>query len=193
MHEPLPIPASVAAQLEDWTATFEYSYGPETATWRLHCGGQRRYLKVARLGGETSLASERDRMRWAVHRLSVPQIVGYGTTDGVEWLLTEALPGVTSTQEEMIREPTSLVPMLAQGLRNFHHTPTQDCPFSFRLDQALAHVRGRVDTGLIDPVRDFHPEHRHFTPRGLWRSLRLQHPSPRTLSYVTGTIAYPTS
>ncbi len=89
MHEPLPIPPPVAAQFKDWTATFEYSYGPETATWRLHRGGQTRYLKVARLGWEPSLARELDRMRWAVHWLPVPKALAYGREEGVEWLLTQ--------------------------------------------------------------------------------------------------------
>ncbi|MCZ6486456.1 MAG: aminoglycoside 3'-phosphotransferase [Acidobacteria bacterium] len=191
MHDPLPIPPLVAAQFKDWRTTFEYSYGPETATWRLRCGGQTRYLKVARLGWEPSLAREHDRMCWAAQWLPVPKALAYGQEEGVEWLLTEALPGVVAVQEELMEDPASLVPTLAEGLRTFHETPIQDCPFDFRLDQALAHIRVRVNTGLVDPTSDFHPEHQHFTPQEALKELEAKMPVSEDVVLCHGDYCLP--
>lgn len=191
MHEPLPIPPSVANQFKDWTATFEYSYGPETSTWRLHRGHKTRYLKVARLGWEPSLAQECDRMYWASSGLPVPKVLDYGKKEGVEWLLTEALPGVVAVRKELMEDPASLVPILAEGLRTFHEAPIQNCPFDFRLDQALAHVRARVDAGLIDPIRDFHPEHEHFTPQEALKELEATVPATEDVVLCHGDYCLP--
>lgn len=177
MHEPLPIPHSVAAQFKDWAVTFEYSYGPETSTWQLNRDQKTRYLKVARLGWEPSLSQECDRMHWASSWLPVPKVLDYGREEGVEWLLTEALPGVVAVQEELMGDPASLVPILAEGLRTFHETPIQNCPFDFRLDQALAHVRARVNAGRVDPINDFHPEHEHFNPQEAFKELEATVPA----------------
>ncbi len=145
MHNPLPVPPALSDWLKDWSVNLAYSYGPETATWRLRRGGQTRYLKIVPLGWEPSLACERDRMHWAANsRLPVPQVIGHGVTEGVEWLLTTGLPGMPATNKELAAEPAALVPLLAQGLRALHETPARDCPFSFRLTEALTHVRRRV-------------------------------------------------
>ena len=107
MHKPLPIPPSVANQFKDWTATFEYSYSAETSTWRLHLGHKTCFLKVARLGWELSLVQECDRMYWASSGLPVPKVLDYGKGEEVEWLLTEALPGVVAVRYEAMKDPAS--------------------------------------------------------------------------------------
>jgi kanamycin kinase len=128
-------------------------------------GDEARYLKVARRGGCPSLADERDRLRWAAAHLPVPRVVEHGEDEAVEWLLTEALPGADATRAPERRDPARLVPLLARALRAFHAAPVDGCPFDFRLDAALAHVRRRVDAGFVDAARHLHPEHRHLTPR----------------------------
>ncbi len=190
-HQPLPIPSSVAGQIEGWEASLAYSYGPETATWRLRRGLHTRYLKVARVGWEPSLTRERDRMGWAQGRLSVPRVIDHGTDNDVEWLLTWALPGVDATAEQFIRSPASLVPILAEGLRRFHETPAQDCPFSFRLADALSHVRARVEAGIIDPQRDFHPEHSHLTPSQALAELESTQPATEDVVLCHGDYCLP--
>jgi kanamycin kinase len=101
-------------------------------------------------------------MRWAATRLPVPPVIGCGTSDGTDWLLTRALAGVDATDPEWISRPEELTQILARGLRRFHSVSVADCPFGFTLDVALEHVRGRAGRKEIDPNRDFHPEHRHL-------------------------------
>ena len=190
-HQPLSIPGSLAGQIRGWEASLAYSYGPETATWRLRRGGHTRYLKVARVGWEPSLARERERMVWAEGRLSVPKVIGHGTADGVEWLLTLGLPGTDATGRQFIRDPASLVPLLADGLRRFHETPTQDCPFSFRVRDALPHVGTRIEAGVIDPQRDFHPEHAHLTPSQGLAELEATQPATEDVVLCHGDYCLP--
>ncbi len=190
-HAPLPIPPQVAAQFQDWTATFESSYDPAAATWRLQRDQQTRYLKVAGKGWEPSLAQECDRMRWAASVLPVPKIVDYGIEEGVEWLLTEAMPGLVATHENLMNEPQTLVPILAKGLHTFHEAPIQGCPFDFRLAAALKHIRTQVSTGLVDPVNDFHPEHQHLTPKEALKELETTAPSTEDIVLCHGDYCFP--
>ncbi len=129
-HVPLPIPAQVAAQFQDWTVNLESSYGPATATWRLQRDQQTRYLKVARKDWYPSLDQECDRMRWAASVLPVPKIIDYGIEEGVEWLSTEVLSGSVATHEDLMNDPPTLVPILARGLYTFHEAPIQGCAHS---------------------------------------------------------------
>ena len=69
----VPVPTAVRRQHRDWSFTLAYSQVAECATWGLQKGGQTRYLKLAKLGWEPSLASERDRLAWAATRLPVPR------------------------------------------------------------------------------------------------------------------------
>ncbi len=190
-YQPLPIPASVVIQTRGWEASLAYSYGPETATWRLRRDRHTRYLKVAKIGWEPSLNRERDRMVWAEGRLSVPRVIDHGTADGVDWLMTLELPGTDATGGQLIQDPASLVPLLAEGLRIFHETPAQDCPFSFRVLDALLHVRSRVEGGKIDPLRDFHPEHAHLTPSQALAELEATQPSTEDVVLCHGDYCLP--
>jgi len=190
-HTPPPIPPQVAAQFQDWTATLEYSYGPAVATWRLQRDQQTHYLKVARKGWHPSLALECDRMRWAASVLPVPKIVDYGMEEGVEWLLTEALSGLVATDEDLMSDPPTLVPILAKGLHTFHEAPIRSCPFDFRLSTALEHIRARVSAGLVDPVSDFHPEYQHLTPEEAFKELQTTAPSTEDIVLCHGDYCLP--
>jgi kanamycin kinase len=54
-------------------------------------------------------------------------------------------------------------------------------PFDFTVDTAIAlaqaRVRVRVRAGLVDPARDFHPEHAHLRPHGALAALRRLRPA----------------
>ncbi|GMR22364.1 MAG: hypothetical protein BMS9Abin37_0709 [Acidobacteriota bacterium] len=112
-------------------------------------------------------------------------------TAGIEWLLTESLPGVPATDKEFTAEPAFLVPLLAQGLRALHEAPAADCPFSFRLSDALTHVRRRVDLGLVDPARDFHVEHRLLTPERALSELERRKPLTEDVVLCHGDYCLP--
>jgi aminoglycoside phosphotransferase len=190
-HQPLPIPAAVLGKIEGWETSLAYSHRPQTATWRLRRDGQTQYLKVERSGETPGLGYERDRMVWARGRLSVPEVIEYGTGDGVEWLLTWALPGLDATSEELSKDPASLVRLLAEGLREFHETPVRDCPFSFRIDDAMPIAIARVEAGVINPGRDFDDDHAHLTPSQALAELEALRPTSEDIVLCHGDYCPP--
>jgi kanamycin kinase len=148
-------------------------------------------VKVAPVDWEPSLTGERARLEWAGSRLPVPRVLDHGRSDGIEWLLTEELPGVDATRAEVRGDPASLVTWLAGGLRDFHEVSPRDCPFDFTLGPALAHVRRRVGAGLVDPGRHFRPEHRHLTPSEALEKLESDRPSSEDVVVCHGDYCLP--
>jgi kanamycin kinase len=165
--------------MDNWEATVVWAYGHEVVTWRLRAaGGEVRYLKVARRGREVPLHGERARMVWAAAHLPVPRVLDFGSNRTHEWLLTSGLPGVNGVDEGVLADPPHSVPLLAQGLRRIHSVPVQACPFDTRADVLLRQVHARVAVGLVDPARDFQPEHHGMTPReALARLAELRPPT----------------
>jgi kanamycin kinase len=158
------------ARLAEAYAAFEwelaYQYAEHSVVYRLSRGGDTElYLKLVPAGHYPSLAGEAERMRWARGHLPVPEVIEQGREGSTTWLATTPLPGRDGTHPELISRPEELTRILARGLRAFHDTaPVDRCPFDFRLDVALEHVRTRLAAGLIDRARDFHAEFAHLTP-----------------------------
>lgn len=140
--------------------------GSQASTWRLEDPdtGQVRFLTIARSCRFPRLVDEAARMRWAGAWLSVPTVLDSGTDQRVDRLVTAALAGRDVTDERLRVDPALLVGRLAEELRGFHAAPVAACPFDFTLDTVIAHAQAPVDAGLVDPVRDLHPEHAHLTP-----------------------------
>jgi kanamycin kinase len=175
----------------DWRIELAWSSVPETATWRLRREGRSRYLKVARAGWEPTLTDERARLEWAAGRVSVPRVVDHGREGDREWLLLDGLPGLDATRVESPDGPEALVRILARGLRRLHEIPAHDCPFRFRLDDALAHIRRRAAAGLIEPARHFHPEHRHLTLSQAVAELEASRPDSEDVVLCHGDYCFP--
>ena len=116
------------------------------------------YLKIVRLGWTPSAQAEAERTAWARGFLPVPRVLRHGVTETSGWLLTEAIDGIDATHASLRADVEGLVDRLARGLDRFHSAPADACPFQFRIADALRHVRQRLETGQIDPARDFHSE-----------------------------------
>jgi kanamycin kinase len=178
-HHRLEPPARVAEQYADWHWELAWHSAGHSVGYRL----SRRdvpdlFLKLAPSDHYPSLPGEAARMRWLHGYLPVPDVVGLGSEEGTDWLVTTRLPGVDGADPEHLAHPERLTRALAAGLRRFHAAaPIEECPFDFRLDAALAHVRGRLACGLIDPERDFHPEFRHLSAAAALQYLELNRPS----------------
>ena len=138
-----------------------------------------------------SLDDEAARMGWAIDYLPVPEVLEQGSDADISWLTTHALPGRDATDPGWARNPEQLVGSLAEGLRRFHRAPVEACPFDFRLDRALAHVRRRLDLGHILPERDFHPEHAHFAAEEAVDHLERTRPDAETLVVCHGDYCLP--
>src|SRR5207249_3483381 len=65
------------------------------------------------------------------------------------------------------------------------------CPFEFTVDVAIAHVRARIDAGLVDPDRDFQPEHRHLSAHGALAELERLRPDREDLVVCHGDYCPP--
>ena len=171
------LPVVVRARHAGWTTSVAYQYAPPAITYRLEsASGEVRFVKVAPSEAHPSLQAEADRLRWASSPLSVPRVLDFGCDGGADWLLTEALPGTDASNARWRSDPGRLVDLLAGVLRDLHTLPTRDCPFDFGLDTSLAHARRRVESGLVDPSRDFHEEFADHSARSALAHLEEHRP-----------------
>lgn len=186
-----PLPAVQDAYREwDWYPVSRHD--PYTITFRLaHPDGRVRYVKFATRSWFPSPTAEADRLRWAQPHLPVPEIVNAGTTDAIDWLVTEGMAGVDATDPRLTADPPRVVELLAHGLHAFHQTPVGECPYRFDLDVALAHVERRARAGLIDAARDFHPEHQHLTVAAAVDRLVRERPGAEDLVVCHGDYCFP--
>jgi kanamycin kinase len=162
---PVDIPVEISQYVPGWAREQAWESEPGALTWRMTSpAGQVRYLKTRSATAAVPLPAEAARMRWALAAgLPVPAVVATSRSGPADWLLTEGLAGERATAPELRAEPERLVPLLASGLRAFHQTPTQDCPFRFGPDEAMADAARRVRGGLVRP-EDMHKEHAHLSP-----------------------------
>ena len=130
-------------------------------------------------------------MRWARSHLPVPEVVESGNADSVDWLITDAIPGVDATDPFFIDQPAHVIDLLAQGLRRFHDAPVEACPFDFRLDRALQLVRRRVAAGAVNASRDFHAEYQHLSVDEAVARLERDRPDTEDLVVCHGDYCFP--
>ena len=188
----LPIPHDVRASWPGWDSEVAWAHVAEATTWRLKQDEQVRYLKLLQQGCYPTLEEEQVRIEWLKSFLRVPELAGYGTAEGLEWLLLDAVPGLDATKAKHELTIQVLVEALARGLRLFHETlPVASCPFDFRLDAALAHVRRRIEQGKIDPEHHFHPIHSHYTPQRALEWLERNRPESEHLVVCHGDYCLP--
>jgi kanamycin kinase len=187
----IPIPEPLAAAYRRWRWTAVSCY-PRQITWRLQRDATVRYLKVGLDGDYPGLRAEAERLGWAATYLPVPKVIDVGAVGTVEWLVTAALAGRPAT-DPALGEPPAVVVAWAEGLRAFHEaTPVENCPFDFRLDASLDHVRRRVAARAIDPAEDFNDDHRHLrTTTAALRELQRRRPASEDLVVSHGDYCPP--
>jgi len=187
----IAIPGFLAVAYRRWQWTSVSCY-PRQMTWRLERDTEVRYLKVGINGGYPGLRAEAERIGWASAYLPVPEVLGAGTDENAEWLITAAVAGRPAT-DPALGDPPAVVAAWAEGLRQFHEAaPVGVCPFDFRLDVAVDHVRRRVASGLIDPAGDFNDDHRCLaTPEAALRELERCRPAGEDLVVSHGDYCPP--
>jgi aminoglycoside phosphotransferase len=185
------VPGPVVAGYERWRWTAVSCYSRQM-TWRLERDVTTHYLKVGFDGDYPGLRAEAKRTRWAAAYLPVPEVIDVDTDGTVEWLVTTGLDGRPATDPDL-GEPRDVVVAWAEGLRRFHElAPVRDCPFDFRLDTALDHVRRRVAAGLVDATEDFNDDHRHLdTTEAALRQLEQLRPTGEDLVVCHGDYCPP--
>lgn len=164
----------------------------DTTTWRIDLrSGAVRYLKAGFMGAYPSLAGERDRLLWLrASGVPVPEIVDFGSDEGVEWLVTVALGGASATDERHLADPRATVRTLAEGLRAVHAIDPADCPFDHRVQPTLDHIRERVERDDIDPA-GWHEDHRHHTVYTALAELEDDAPTVEDVVVTHGDYCFP--
>jgi aminoglycoside phosphotransferase (APT) family kinase protein len=120
----------------------------------------------------------------------VPAVLGSGTDGDVGWLPLNGLAGRDATAPQLRSRPEWTVPVLARGLRRFHETPIEACPFRLTIDSALNTVRQRVAEGRADHG-DLHPEFSHLSLDEAVRRLEELAPTGEDLVVCHGDYCFP--
>lgn len=168
-----------------------WSYPGDQASWRItSLDGEVFYLKVGRSDLTIRVAADCERTRWAYTYLPVPRIIDCGTVEGLDWMLNTGLPGVDATSPRLRDDPRRLAKILARGLKRFHEAPVDECPFDFRLDTQMAHVRRRVAEGRV-VIADMHEEFTHHTPASALEELERLMPADEDLVVCHGDYCLP--
>jgi len=141
--------------------------------WRLSAGSSVVYVKRA-----SALSAERDRLAWLSGRLPVPELIGFYSAEGDEWLLTREVPGVPLYHPSIGWEPERTAARFGGILREIHSIDATTCPFGdngagrvfihgdYCLPNALV-VDGRL-TGLVDVGRSGLGDPDDDLAAGLW-------------------------
>ncbi len=184
-------PAAMRDRYRDWSWAPAWTYEGAVTTWRLcSAAGEVRFLKVRASEESPSLEEEAVRLVWARAHLPVPAVLGSGTDGDVGWLLLKGLAGSDATAPELRCRPEWTVPVLARGLRRFHETPVEACPFRLTIDGAVDTVRQRVAEGRADHG-DLHPEFSHLSLSEAVRTLEELAPTSEDLVVCHGDYCFP--
>ena len=135
-------------------------HNEDALTYELGDGPQRCFVKWSPAASSLDLAQEAERMAWAGAFHPVPQVLELGADDDGGWLVTAALPGRCAVDRRWKAEPRTAVRAIGEGLRAMHEAlPADRCPFSWMAQIRVKRSRRAAAAGLIDPARDWQPEH----------------------------------
>ncbi|MEV8133875.1 aminoglycoside 3'-phosphotransferase [Microbacterium aurantiacum] len=102
------------------------------------------FVKLQPRGGETSVAEEVDRLRWASSFTAVPDVRHWGGDATHEWLVTTGMAGESAVSERGTRAPRQAVRAIGAGLRQWHERlPVDACPFTWDVSERIAAARAR--------------------------------------------------
>jgi kanamycin kinase len=153
------------------------------------------FLKIAPVSSDpdpgSSLRAEAERLEWMRSRgVNVPEVVQFLEQDGLEYLLTSALPERDASNEWAASEVPGVVEALADGLRLLHSIPITDCPFDQRLEFKITQARERVRHGLIN-LEDLDQERLGRTAEHLLEELLERRPTHEDLVFCHGDYCVP--
>ncbi|RKW70733.1 aminoglycoside 3'-phosphotransferase [Galactobacter caseinivorans] len=121
--------------------TFRVTTGKQLATGN---GPRVHFLKHGPLDPETSMAQEAKRLAWAAPHTPVPRVVSHGKDTTHEWLITEALDGLSAVDPRWLAAPETAARAVGQGLRALHDAlPTENCPFDWSVHARLTNAAQR--------------------------------------------------
>ena len=101
--------------------------------WRNELGGLTfrlgdRFVKWNPLRTGIDLERERVRLEWLGGRHPAPRVVGWGSSDDAQWLVTEALPGESAVGDTWRARRPEAIRAIATGLRAIHAVAVDGFP-----------------------------------------------------------------
>lgn len=143
------------------------------------------YLKVG-----PTLSAERMRLLWLDGKLSVPKVVASSRQDGQEYLLLTELAGVTADYENFDTDTTSLVELIAEGVRTIHSVAVTNCPFDATVESFMLIAERIVRLNLLDQ-KDLSVTYRDRTIEDLYNSLLRLRPNNEQIVFTHGDYCLP--
>ncbi|MHB1461603.1 MAG: aminoglycoside 3'-phosphotransferase [Armatimonadota bacterium] len=95
------------------------------------------YLKQAPAG---TLQPEATMMQFLHSHLMAPELLGFETENGYDYLLTQAVEGEDGIHPDHLSQPERLAVLFGQSLRRLHELPTSGCPFPNRTAQMMQDI-----------------------------------------------------
>lgn len=94
-----------------------------------------RYLKRNELPNSEDLALEAEKLEWLNRRHPAPRVLDHVRGDGVEYLITEALPGTNAIDPLNVSAANRTITEIGRGLRMLHDLPIDDCPWTWSIEE----------------------------------------------------------
>ena len=127
-----PVPDRVRALAGNDTLKPVWRNQLDGVTFRASGPVSARFIKYGPRNAETTMAGEAQRLEWARHWVSVPQVLDVGANDTHEWLVPAALPGCSALDPHWIADPETAVTAVDVALRVLHDSlPGGTCPFDW--------------------------------------------------------------
>lgn len=100
------------------------------------------FLKVGQ-----ELRAEHNKLLWLEGRLNVPRVLHYEIKGGLHYLLCSTVEGEMAHEADL--PPQRLVELLAEGARQWHSLPTEECPFDCTIDVQIDLARRNMERGFV--------------------------------------------
>lgn len=102
------------------------------------------YVKWNPRSTSLSLAAAAKRMEW-LEATGHPtaRVVDLRRSEGGELLISEDLEATSAVFPEWVQQPDIALRAVAEGLRRLHSLPTENCPFSWSVEERLKSVADR--------------------------------------------------
>ena len=136
-----------------------------------------------------SLLTEAEKLKWMrAAGAPVAEVLEALSVDGVEYLLTRAVPGVDASQLPSVDD--SVGGAIARALKQLHGLPIAGCPFDQSLDRKIPQAFHRLEQGLVD-LDDLDGEREGWDAARLRRSLEETRPQTEDLVLCHGDLCLP--
>lgn len=109
---------------------------PDARVWFADCRTPC-FLKQAQAG---KLQPEAMMLQFLHQHHMAPEMLGYETLGGYDYLLTQAAEGEDGINPEHLSQPERLAILYGQSLRHLHELPTTDCPYPNRTSHMMQDV-----------------------------------------------------